>query len=145
MIEIWTDGACSNNPGIGGWGAVIISEGKEESISGAEPQTTNNRMELLAAIKALEVCSIRKNSNKIKLFTDSEYVKKGMTFWVKKWQKNNWRTAARKPVKNKDLWQRLLDITDNCSVEWHWVQAHVGITNNEKADELARNAIKELQ
>jgi ribonuclease HI len=140
MIEIWTDGACSGNPGAGGWGALIITPSGKKTISGSEPNTTNNRMELLAAIKALELC----NDEEIKIFTDSTYLKQGITEWIKKWSANGWRSANRKAVKNKDLWQRLLNLTQNRNVQWQWVKAHSGIEYNERADALATEAIKKL-
>lgn len=142
MIEVWTDGACSGNPGAGGWGVLLIAPKGEETFSGATPHTTNNRMELTAAIKALEICVAKHSAEEINLYTDSEYVKKGITEWSRKWEQNGWRTAARKPVKNADLWQALLLLNKKLTVEWHWVKAHSNITNNERADFLATSAIK---
>ena len=139
MIEIWTDGACSGNPGLGGWGAVIVSPEGERTLSGFAPETTNNRMELIAAIKALETCD---EDKPIKLWTDSKYVKDGITQWIAKWRTNQWRTAARKPVKNKDLWQKLSALNEKLSIEWCWIKGHSGDRNNERADELARAAIE---
>ena len=145
MIEIWTDGACSGNPGLGGWGAIIISPEGKRYLSGAEADTTNNRMELLATIRALESFAEKDMQGEIAIFTDSTYVKNGITEWIKKWQVNGWRSATRKPVKNYDLWQELLALTSKRNIKWHWVKAHSGIENNERADALARLALEKLR
>ena len=133
-VEIFTDGACKGNPGPGGWGAVIRSGAHEKEISGGEPQTTNNRMELMAAIEALNAL---KRPCDVTLFTDSKYVMDGITKWVFGWQKNGWRTADKKPVKNGELWQALVTATARHSVEWQWVRGHNGHPENERADALA--------
>jgi ribonuclease HI len=133
-VEIFTDGACKGNPGPGGWGAIIRSGGKEKEISGGEALTTNNRMELLAAIRALEAL---KRPCQVDLTTDSVYVRDGITKWIHGWQRNGWRTADRKPVKNADLWQELLDAAAPHSVNWHWVKGHAGHPENDRADRLA--------
>jgi ribonuclease HI len=137
-IEIYTDGACSGNPGPGGWGSVLLYNGHRREISGGESQTTNNRMELMAVIRALETL---KRPCEVILHTDSVYVMKGMTEWLAQWKRRNWRTAGRKPVKNVELWQRLEQAIDRHRVDWRWVRGHSGVPENERADELARNAI----
>ena len=137
IVEIATDGACKGNPGPGGWGALIRLGDKEKEISGGEPDTTNNRMELRAAIEALNAL---KRPCKVKLSIDSTYVKDGITKWIFGWQKNGWRTAARKPVKNADLWQDLLKAVEPHQIEWHWVKGHNGDADNERADQLASDA-----
>ncbi|MFU8878372.1 MAG: ribonuclease HI [Wenzhouxiangellaceae bacterium] len=138
-VEIWTDGACSGNPGPGGWGALLRWNGHEREISGGERQTTNNRMELMAAIRALEEL---KRPCKVQLTTDSTYVRQGITEWLPRWKANGWKTAARKPVKNADLWQRLSEaVARHDQVEWHWVRGHSGHPENERADVLATSAI----
>jgi ribonuclease HI len=136
-VEIATDGACKGNPGPGGWGALIRLGDKEKEISGGEPNTTNNRMELRAAIEALNALN---RPCKVKLSIDSTYVKDGITKWIFGWQKNGWRTAARKPVKNADLWQDLLKAVEPHQIEWHWVKGHNGDADNERADQLASDA-----
>jgi ribonuclease HI len=141
-IDIWTDGACSGNPGPGGWGAVLKAGEIEKEISGAEPATTNNRMELMAAIEALG--ALKKASN-VKLHTDSQYVMKGLTEWMPNWKRRNWRTADGKPVANVDLWQALEAAAARHTVEWKWVRGHDGDVMNERADALARGAIKTLR
>ena len=133
-VEIFTDGACKGNPGPGGWGALIRAGAREKELSGGEPLTTNNRMELLAAIKALEAL---KRPCRVALHTDSIYVRDGITKWIHGWQKNGWRTADRKPVKNAELWQQLLEATRRHSIEWHWVKGHSGHVENDRADRLA--------
>ena len=140
-INIYTDGACSGNPGIGGWGAVILIEDKEPiKLNGGSKETTNNKMELLAAIKVLQYFQ---KPEAINLHTDSQYVKNGIELWIKKWKKNGWRTSSKKPVKNQDLWEELdLEITKH-KVEWHWVKGHAGNKFNELADLLARKYIQE--
>ncbi len=137
-ILIYSDGACSGNPGPGGWGAVLISGEHRKEISGGEGLTTNNRMELLAAISALE--ALKKRSN-VALYTDSAYVKNGITGWVHGWKRNGWRTADKKPVKNVELWQALDALRNKHDVEWHWLKGHAGHPENERADELARQAM----
>ena len=133
MITIYTDGASRGNPGPGGWGAIIMSENSVVEIGGREDHTTNNRMELTAAIKALEFTP----DKKVIVYTDSEYVTKGMTEWIHKWQKKNWRTANRKPVLNQDLWQALLQAAEGKSIEWKYVAGHSGVPLNERADVIA--------
>jgi ribonuclease HI len=141
-VQIWTDGACSGNPGPGGWGAILRRGDTEKELSGADPQTTNNRMELMAAIAALEAltrpCIVR-------LTTDSVYVKDGVTKWIFGWKRNGWRTADKKPVKNEDLWKRLDTAAAAHKVEWAWVKGHAGDPMNERADALARAAIVALR
>jgi ribonuclease HI len=136
-VEIFTDGACKGNPGPGGWGAVIRSGPHEKELSGGEPLTTNNRMELLAAIRALEAL---KRPCQVSVTTDSNYVRDGITKWVFGWQKNGWRTADRKPVKNAELWQELLAAARPHRIAWHWVKGHAGHPENERADQLASEA-----
>ncbi len=137
-VTIYTDGACSGNPGPGGWGAVLLSGRHRKEISGYEPDTTNNRMELLAVIEALGAL---KRSAVIQLYTDSTYVMKGVTEWMPRWISNGWKTANRKPVKNQDLWQRLSAALERHDTHWHWVKGHSGDELNECADALAREAI----
>ncbi|NWG72298.1 MAG: ribonuclease HI [Parvularculaceae bacterium] len=137
MIEIFTDGACEGNPGPGGWGVLIIEAGgKRRELSGGDAATTNNRMELTAAIEAL-----RATSGAVRLHTDSQYVKNGITAWIKSWKRNGWRTADRKPVKNQDLWQALDGECAGRAIDWQWVKGHAGNDGNERADELARQGI----
>jgi ribonuclease HI len=139
-VRIYTDGACSGNPGPGGWGAVLLYNGQRKEICGGEADTTNNRMELQAAIQALRAL---KRQSTVDLFTDSRYVKDGITQWINRWKARGWRTASKKPVKNVDLW-RLLDAqTVEHGVTWHWVKGHAGDQENERADELARRGIPE--
>ena len=142
FVEIWTDGACSGNPGPGGWGAILIWRGQEKAISGAAMDTTNNRMELMAVIAGLEQLT---RTLSIRVYTDSKYVQNGMTKWVKQWRKNGWRTKAGQPVKNVDLWKRLSDVVDGLTVDWQWVKGHAGHPLNERADALARAAIESLK
>jgi ribonuclease HI len=137
-VEIFTDGACSGNPGPGGWGAVLRYGDTEKELSGGEAETTNNRMELIAAIAALEALT---RPMDVLLTTDSTYVKDGITKWIHGWKRNGWKTAAKKPVKNADLWQRLEAATERHRVEWAWVKGHAGHPENERADELARAGI----
>ncbi|GAB5503757.1 ribonuclease HI [Pyruvatibacter sp.] len=138
-VDVYTDGACSGNPGPGGWGAILTSGDNEREISGGEADTTNNRMELMAAIMALETM---KRPVEVHLHTDSTYVRDGITKWIHGWKKNGWRTAAKKPVKNADLWQRLEEAASRHTVEWHWVKGHSGHPQNERADELARGGLE---
>ena len=142
VVEIYTDGACRGNPGPGGWGAVLSYEGREKELSGAERLTTNNRMELTAVIRALEAL---KRPMDVDLFTDSEYVRRGITEWLTEWKARGWRTAARKPVKNQDLWQELDTLSAGHRIRWHWVPAHSGIPGNERVDRLANAAIDAMQ
>lgn len=137
-ITIYTDGACSGNPGPGGWGAILMSGEHRKELCGGERETTNNRMELLAAIEALD--ALKRPSNVV-LHTDSTYVKDGITKWIHGWRRNGWRTAAKKPVKNAELWQRLDEATRRHDVEWRWVKGHAGHPENERADELARSGV----
>ena len=139
MIEIYTDGSCLENPGNGGWAAIINDDGKIQKISGSEKNTTNNRMELMAPIEALGKINKKK---KVKIFTDSQYVKMGITNWIHNWIKNNWQTSKREDVKNKDLWLNLYKLTQSLDIEWHWVKAHAGNTLNEEVDALAKDAAK---
>ena len=137
---IYTDGACSGNPGPGGWGSVILSEKKSETrISGKEENTTNNRMELMAPIMALRKI---KKSSKITIYTDSTYLKNGITIWIKSWEKNDWQSANKKPIKNKDLWITLNELSKKYSIDWKWVKSHAGNKYNEIADRLATEAIR---
>ena len=140
LVEIFTDGACRGNPGPGGWGALLRCNGKSKELYGADKLTTNNRMELMAAIKALE--SLTKRS-KVDLTTDSQYVRQGITAWMKNWKLRGWKTASKAPVKNKDLWQRLDAAAAQHDVSWHWVRGHTGHPENELADQLANKAIDE--
>ena len=139
MIKIYTDGSCLENPGNGGWAAIINDDGKIERISGSEKNTTNNRMELMAPISALSKITEKK---KIQIFTDSQYVKMGITNWIHNWIKNNWQTSNKKDVKNKDLWLVLFKLSQSFQVEWHWVKAHAGNSLNEEVDALAKEAAK---
>ena len=143
-IKIYTDGACVGNPGPGGWAAIIIIENKKNELFGGEKLTTNNRMELTAAIKGLEYCFNQDQKQlslkEIKVYTDSTYVKEGITVWIKNWRKNNWKTADKKNVKNVDLWKKLEELTEKNKVEWHWVKGHSENPMNELADKLAKKA-----
>ena len=140
-VDIYTDGACSGNPGPGGWGVLIEIDNKNIELSGGDKNTTNNRMELMAAIKALE--EIDKNYE-ITLYTDSNYVKDGITNWISNWKKNNWKTASKKDVKNKELWMRLDEAIKDKNISWVWVKGHAGNAGNEQADYLARSALEKL-
>ena len=133
-VEIFTDGACKGNPGPGGWGAILRSNGKERELSGGETLTTNNRMELTAAIEALKAL---KKPCHVQLWTDSNYVRDGITRWIHGWRRNGWKTADRKPVKNAELWQALIDASAPHRIDWHWVRGHAGHPENERADALA--------
>ncbi len=133
MIEIYTDGACSGNPGPGGWGVLIIDNGDERELFGGDAETTNNRMEMQAVIEAL-----RATAGAIILYTDSQYVKNGVTSWIHGWKRNGWKTASRKPVKNKDLWVEIDALAAEREIDWRWVKGHAGHDGNERADELAR-------
>ncbi len=144
-IKIYTDGACSGNPGPGGWAAIIISENETKKIFGGEKLTTNNRMELTATIKALEYLEkLETNQLSLKgieIHTDSTYVKEGITVWINNWEKNNWKTADKKNVKNVDLWKRLKELAKSISIEWYWIKGHAGDPMNNQADKLAKDAI----
>jgi ribonuclease HI len=140
-VEIYTDGACRGNPGPGGWAALLSVAGREKEIAGAEALTTNNRMELTAVIRALE--SLRRPVS-ARIFTDSQYVRRGITEWVTAWKARGWLTADRKPVKNQDLWQRLEALAAAHRIEWHWVPGHAGVPGNERVDRLANQAIEAL-
>ncbi|MGC8658013.1 MAG: ribonuclease HI [Desulfomonilaceae bacterium] len=140
-VEIFTDGACKGNPGPGSWAAILKYGNHEKILCGVDPQTTNNRMEVTAAIKALEALKRRCD---IKIATDSKYLMLGITQWLKGWKSRNWKTSQHKPVKNSDLWQRLDELNSMHDVEWVWVQGHFGHTENERADQLARSSLKEF-
>jgi ribonuclease HI len=140
-VTIYTDGACRGNPGPGGWGAVLLAGPNEKELRGAEPMTTNNRMELTAAIRALAALN---RPCDIMLYTDSQYVRKGITEWLSQWKARDWRTADKKPVKNADLWQALEREIERHKIQWHWVKGHAGVPGNERADRLANEAIDEM-
>ena len=137
-VEAFTDGACRGNPGPGGWGVVLRFNGQVKELCGGEPATTNNRMEMTAAIRALEALN---EKCRVRVFTDSTYVRNGMTEWLENWQRRGWRTADRKPVKNQDLWRELASLTDSHDVSWHWVKGHAGHPGNERADRLANQGL----
>jgi len=137
-VEIFTDGACRGNPGPGGWGAILRAHGREKELFGGEAATTNNRMELTAVIRALEAL---KRPSHVRLYTDSQYVQKGISEWIHTWKRKGWRTADKKPVKNEDLWRRLDELAAQHEVEWHWVRGHDGHPENERADKLANRGI----
>ena len=141
-VEIFTDGACSGNPGPGGWGALLRYDGTEKELCGGEAATTNNRMELLAAIRAIETL---KRPATVRLHTDSTYLRDGITRWIEGWKANGWKTAAKKPVKNVDLWQRLDAAAAPHDIEWRWVKGHAGHPDNERADELARKGLAQAR
>jgi ribonuclease HI len=138
IVEIFTDGACLGNPGPGGWGAILRWREQSRELSGGSPATTNNRMELMGAIAALE--TLRRGGVRVRLYTDSMYLRDGITRWIHQWKRNGWRTAARKPVRNEELWKRLDAAIAAHDVEWHWVRGHAGHPENERADALARAA-----
>ncbi len=138
VVELYTDGACRGNPGPGGWGALLRANGRERELSGGDPATTNNRMELMAAIEGL--LALRR-SCEVDIYTDSEYLRRGITEWLPKWKASGWRTAARKPVKNADLWRRLDEATAGHQLRWHWVKGHSGHVDNERADQLANRGL----
>ena len=138
VVTIWTDGACSGNPGPGGWGAILRAGAHEKELSGGDPATTNNRMELTAAIKALTALT---RSSEVDIYTDSQYVRGGVTGWIVGWKRNGWRTADKKPVKNIELWQQLDGAAAEHRIRWHWVKGHAGHPENERADELARQGM----
>lgn len=141
-VVIYTDGACSGNPGPGGWGAILMAGVHRRELKGGEAHTTNNRMELMAAIKALEAL---KGPSKVDLHTDSQYVRNGIMSWIHSWKRKGWRTADNKPVKNAELWQQLDTARLRHEIDWHWVKGHAGHPENERADELAREAIAEMR
>jgi len=138
MIKIYTDGACKGNPGVGGWGALILQDDKNIELFGGENETTNNRMELMAVIMALKEMS---SSEELIIYTDSTYVQKGISEWIKNWKLNNWRSSSKKPVKNKDLWMQLDEASYSRKINWEWVKGHAGNEGNEKADELANKGV----
>ena len=138
-VSIWTDGACSGNPGPGGWGVILVAGEHTKELFGGEGDTTNNRMELMAAISALEAL---KKPCDVTLHIDSQYVRQGITQWIHGWKKNGWKTADKKPVKNAELWQRLEEATKRHRIDWQWVKGHAGDPMNERADELARDGVK---
>lgn len=142
MLKIWTDGSCLGNPGPGGWAFVATDGVHMAERSGAEENTTNNRMELMAVLRAITAAA---RHNEIEIHTDSQYVKNGMQSWIKNWRKNNWRTADKKPVKNQDLWQKLDDAASKIKIHWVWVRGHNGEELNERCDELARGAAEKLK
>jgi ribonuclease HI len=142
FVEVFTDGACSGNPGVGGYGAVLKFGEREKEISGCVPVTTNNRMELTAVIKALEAL---KRSCRVKLVTDSNYVVRGMTLWISGWTKNNWKNSQKRQVLNKDLWEILFDLSKRHDIQWIWIKGHNGHAENERCDRLARFAIKKCR
>jgi ribonuclease HI len=141
VVDIYTDGACRGNPGPGGWAALLMRGSDEREIHGAEPHTTNNRMELTAVIRALEAL---RRPVEARVYTDSEYVRRGVTEWLASWKARGWRTADKKPVKNQDLWQRLDELIGPHRIEWHWVPGHAGVEGNERVDALANAAIDAL-
>jgi ribonuclease HI len=138
-VEIYADGACRGNPGPGGWGVLLISGEVRKELSGSEQHTTNNRMELLAAIRGLE--ALKNPGTTARVYTDSQYVIKGISEWVANWKRRGWKTADKKPVKNQDLWERLDAIAEQHELEWHWVRGHSGVEGNERVDQLANEAI----
>src|SRR6185436_12005418 len=138
LVEIFTDGACRGNPGPGGWGAILRAKGREKELCGGEAATTNNRMELTAVIRALEAL---KRPSHVSLYTDSQYVQKGISEWIHTWKRKGWKTADKKPVKNEDLWRQLDELAVRHEVEWHWVRGHDGHPENERADKLANKGI----
>lgn len=140
-VCIYTDGACRGNPGPGGWGALLEYQGRQKSLKGSESATTNNRMELMAAIQALDTL---KRQCRVELHTDSNYLRQGITEWLPRWKANGWKTASKKPVKNADLWQRLDQAAARHEVDWHWIKGHAGHPGNEAADALANEAIDEM-
>ncbi len=146
-IVIYTDGGCHGNPGPGGWGAVIIDGNDVHQLSGGEKNTTNNRMELMAAIQSLKAVISSENwkQAEVNVFSDSQYVKNGITSWIKNWKKNGWKTAAKKPVLNKDLWMQLDELYNSLNVNWQWVKGHAGVTYNEMCDQLCQTEIAKYE
>lgn len=141
QVDVWTDGACKGNPGPGGWGVLLKSGRHEKTLSGGEPGTTNNRMELMAVIQAL---SVLKQRCRVVVHTDSQYVQKGMTEWLQGWKRRGWKTADKKPVKNADLWQQLDTLVGSHDVRWQWVRGHAGDPGNERADQLANEGVSKV-
>ncbi len=141
-VEIYTDGACRGNPGQGGWGVLLRYRGREKTLYGAEQETTNNRMELTAVIRALE--ALNREDCKVALYSDSRYVLQGIREWMPRWKARGWKTSARKPVQNQDLWQRLDELAARHDIDWHWVRGHSGHADNERVDQLANHAIDEM-
>ena len=142
-IKVYTDGACKGNPGPGGWGALIIDGHSTEELYAGNPDTTNNQMEMQAAIEALKY--LKDQDKVIELYTDSNYLRQGITEWIHKWKLNNWKTAAKKPVANRDLWIQISDLNEVMQVEWHWVKGHAGDPGNERADYLANLGVENVQ
>ncbi len=142
LIDIYTDGACKGNPGVGGWGALLRGAGKTHELFGGEAHTTNNRMELTAVIRALEAL---KRSCRVRLHTDSKYVQQGISEWIHAWKKRGWKTADKKPVKNEDLWRQLDELAAQHEIEWLWVKGHSGHDGNERADELANRGVESMK
>ena len=142
MIKIYTDGACKGNPGKGGWGALIQLGGESIEIFGGEPNTTNNRMELIAVIEAL--VKVKAEPSRVMVFTDSTYVQKGISEWILNWKKNGWRSSNKQPVKNQDLWMRLDELKQGMTIEWNWVKGHAGHPENERADFLANQGVESI-
>ena len=141
-LTLYTDGACSGNPGPGGWACVLIYGGHEKELSGGAAETTNNRMEMTAALEGLKAL---KRPCKVEFYTDSNYLKDGVTQWLAGWKKRGWKTATKKPVKNQDIWEQLDQVIQNHQIEWHWVKGHAGDEYNERCDELAREALEEFR
>jgi ribonuclease HI len=141
LVRIYADGACKGNPGPGGWGAILQSDGREKELFGGEPHTTNNRMELTAVIRALEALQ---RASRVEVYTDSQYVQKGISEWIADWKRRGWRTADKKPVKNEDLWRELDGLAAEHRISWHWVRGHAGHPENERADALANRGVESL-
>ncbi len=145
-MTIYADGGCSGNPGPGGWAAIILAAGKETVLSGGERHTTNNRMELTAVIRALEEAGRRLPAgSSLEVFTDSQYVKKGISEWIKKWMANGWKNSAKDPVKNRDLWEELHGLSGSFRIDWHWIKGHADYEHNNRCDEIAQEEIRKLK